>query len=91
MPNALERLERWKYGHKSRSVSIDIDNGYGATCWTVTLYEGKKETTVCSFLSDGGFPASPNAYGARSRDDEDDPTLEQTILEALRRAGEEKA
>jgi hypothetical protein len=33
----LLRLEEWRNGHKSRSAQIAIDDGYGATCWTVDL------------------------------------------------------
>lgn len=33
----IERLEKWNGGHKARSVSIEVDDGYGATCWRVTL------------------------------------------------------
>ncbi len=33
----IERLEKWKSEHKSRSVSIEIDNGFGACCWIVQL------------------------------------------------------
>jgi hypothetical protein len=41
--NTLERLEKWKSGHKARSVQIFIDDGYGATCWVVELWgKGKK-------------------------------------------------
>lgn len=39
--NAIERLEKWNNRHKNRSVSISIDDGYGATCWTVTLQGGR--------------------------------------------------
>ena len=34
----LQRLEKWKHGHKARSVKISIDDGYGATCWVVELW-----------------------------------------------------
>ena len=41
--NTLTRLEKWKSGHKARSVSIHHDDGYGACCWTVELWgKGKK-------------------------------------------------
>lgn len=44
--DALERLENWRHGHKARSVKIGIDDGYGATCWTVELWgKGKKIDT----------------------------------------------
>ena len=83
--NALERLEKWKNGHKCRSVTIDIDDGYGASCWAVTLREGKRKTTVCDFYADEGENL-PHAYGKYVEGEtEDRPTLEQTVLEALRR------
>ena len=37
MVNVLERLEKWMFGHKARQGQIDIDDGYGATCWHVCL------------------------------------------------------
>lgn len=41
--NTLTRLEKWKSGHKARSVSISHDDGYGACCWVVELWgKGKK-------------------------------------------------
>lgn len=40
--NTLTRLENWKSGEKCRSVEINIDDGYGATCWEVALQRGKK-------------------------------------------------
>lgn len=40
--NALKELEEWTGGHKSRYVSgLGIDDGYGATCWSLTLGSGK--------------------------------------------------
>lgn len=45
-PDALARLEAWRYGHKNRSVSIMIDDGYGATCWEVELTAGKESVLV---------------------------------------------
>jgi len=87
--NTLKRLERWKFGDKCRSVTIDIDDGYGACCWAVTLREGKKETTVCSFRADGDKGNFPHAYGKYNLEleVEEAPTLEETINEALRRVG----
>ena len=37
MPTPIEVLEKWKAGHKRRSVEIQIDDSYGATCWRVVL------------------------------------------------------
>ena len=37
MIDSCDRLEDWNNGHKARSVSISIDNGYGASCWDVAL------------------------------------------------------
>ena len=38
--DAIRELEDWKGKHKNRSVEIDIDDGYGATCWRVELRGG---------------------------------------------------
>jgi hypothetical protein len=41
--DAIERLQSFLAGHKARSCTISIDNGYGATCWSMELYlEGRK-------------------------------------------------
>jgi hypothetical protein len=37
----LTRLDNWKNKHKSHSVDISIDDGYGATCWQVKLHTDK--------------------------------------------------
>lgn len=39
--DVLKRLEAWKNAEKCRSVSIAIDDGYGATCWRVNLHRGE--------------------------------------------------
>lgn len=43
----IMELEDWNNAEKDRCVSIEIDNGYGATCWTVHLY-GKGKHLCCS-------------------------------------------
>lgn len=35
--NQLTRLENFIFGHKSRYCQIGIDDGYGATCWSVDI------------------------------------------------------
>ena len=40
--DTLKRLEEWIWKHKSHSARIDIDNGYGATCWEVELHSHVK-------------------------------------------------
>lgn len=91
MDNPLEALEKWRNGHKSRSVSISIDSGYGATCWEVDLRGNGKHAVglECSFVgkqSDAppyiAFPADQDA------DDWDWPGLGPTIMAALRKAEE---
>ena len=37
----IEQLEKWRNASKSRAVTIEIDDGYGATCWRVELHQGK--------------------------------------------------
>lgn len=74
----LDRLEKWESGHKARSVSISIDNGYGASCWEVHLHheliDGRKETLVAE-INMMGEP--PNDW----------PGLKAVLTEALRRVG----
>lgn len=48
---ALERLEKWKSGHKARAVEIGHDNGYGASCWTVELWGKDNKEVKCSEVS----------------------------------------
>jgi len=36
--NILNRLDRWHYQEKGHAVRLDIDTGYGATCWVCELY-----------------------------------------------------
>lgn len=45
--DALEALEAWKHKEKCRWVKIEIDDGYGATCWRVELHRGK-HVVYCS-------------------------------------------
>ena len=87
-PNCIKRLEDWKQGHKNRSVEIGIDDGYGATCWTVTLNAGKKKV-VASEVSfwECDAPLPEHIVFVRSEDDESDwPGLEATINAAIDRA-----
>ena len=39
--NTIERLESWNEKSKSHRVRISIDNGYGANCWEIDLWNGK--------------------------------------------------
>jgi hypothetical protein len=84
----LERLEQWKGGHKARSVVIDIDDGYGATCWTVRLKgQGKKEVIAAetNFLEYDSLPPHV-VYVIDGNSDDDWPGLEAVINAALDRA-----
>ena len=73
--DSLESLEKWRSGHKRRSVAIDIDNGYGASAWAVTLRSvGRGE--VCVTEAD------------LMRDGEGWPGLAKTILAAIAEADE---
>lgn len=42
MRDLISELEDFNNGHKARSVDISIDNGYGATCWVVKLFNEKQ-------------------------------------------------
>ena len=45
--DAVSALENWRSTSKSHAVSISVDNGFGASCWEVTLWNGKQKL-VCS-------------------------------------------
>ena len=34
----LDRLKWWEWQEKGHAVSLEIDTGYGATCWVCELY-----------------------------------------------------
>jgi hypothetical protein len=59
--DAIKRLEKWKNSSKCHSCEIKIDNGYGATCWSVHLYGGAGSSGAvvdayeCPFVS-GEYP-----------------------------------
>jgi hypothetical protein len=72
----LEALEAWQCGHKRRSVEIQIDDGYGANCWMVTLIArgiGKVEVSEITIMGEDG---------------EEWPGLGLTILAAISKAEE---
>lgn len=52
--DALALLEEWKHAAKCRSVMIEIDDGYGATCWRVELSHGRRRV-VCSETTFFGY------------------------------------
>lgn len=45
--DAIEELEKWNSKHKARCCSIEIDDGYGATCWVVKLFGEKGKVHAC--------------------------------------------
>jgi hypothetical protein len=95
--NALEELEMWKSEHKSHAVEISIDDGYGATCWTVKLSGRDKKVVTASEAS--FFPIPPDKVPPEvvfvvppnvdeTDEDWDWPGLGPTILAAVKRARE---
>ncbi len=93
--DALEALEKWKHGHKARSVEISIDDGYGATCWHVQLTgrgpEGKGRQQVDAyevsfFLHEPGSYPSGVVFVVPPGVDGDWPGLARTIHAAIERA-----
>ncbi len=85
-PSAIKRLEVWKSKHKSRSVTIDIDDGYGATCWTVDLRYGRKTheffvASEAAFFN--GEPKDNVTFVLSPGSDDDWPGLEATIHAAI--------
>jgi hypothetical protein len=82
--NPLAELEAWEYAHKARAALIEIDNGYGATCWSVTLHgEGKRRVIAaeCAFVE--GTPKTDVVFV--STDESEDPFvgLGPVILAAI--------
>jgi hypothetical protein len=95
LSSTLTRLQKWKSGHKARSVKISIDDGYGATCWVVELwgkgkkFEDKKEGYVfaaeVNFFEYDKLPEYV-VYIVDGNSDEDWPGLEAVINAALDKA-----
>jgi hypothetical protein len=83
----IDRLNNWVTAHKSHSAKIEIDNGYGATCWRVELHVGKHviHAAEVSFFEDGHYTPENIVYIA-SDIDEGWPGLAATIKAALDRA-----
>lgn len=90
--NALKRLEQWSCGHKARSVCVERDNGYGASCWLVKLFHENGHTIAeeVFFFTYPEEKGGETAYkesamqngvvSAKTADDEEDwPGLEKTI------------
>lgn len=97
--DAIAELEKWNSGHKARYVQIDIDDGYGATCWRVRLNgenNGEVHASEVQFFN-GDPPANVvlarreladgtviRPDGSLFTDDGDDwPGLAATILAAI--------
>lgn len=74
MTDAIERLEKWKT--KYRAVSIECDDGFGASCWIVELYHSKGRT-VAMACGDSYREASPGRIYTGNED------LESTIHAAI--------
>ena len=88
--DALKRLEQWQKEHKARSVNITHEDGYGASAWSVELFNGRQSVACCDFLD---MPDENNGNGYRIYTEQelvDDITirvsLEEVINEAINRA-----
>ncbi len=81
----LAELEAWVAAHKANHCMIDIDDGYGATCWRVKLMQRGKEFAEAhetNFWS----PKHPELIVVEDGDGDADfewPGLGPTILAAL--------
>jgi hypothetical protein len=90
MDDTITRLEDWCHGHKARWVEISIDDGYGATCWCVTLglSQNKKieayETSF--FVLDNAIIPPEVVFVHDGESDGDFPGLTKTINAAIDRA-----
>lgn len=53
---AMREIEEWWSGEKGRWVQIDVDTGYGATCWCCKLGNVNEKIIVsgqeCAFFAD---------------------------------------
>ncbi len=86
--DTIRRLEEWQSKSKSHSVRIEIDDGYGATCWTVTLRRGVSQIQAqestgesCRVMLGGNVTLLVGGEG-------DWPGLEATINAAIDAAEE---
>ncbi len=84
-PNPLKLLQDWKHKHKARWCRIEIDDGYGATCWRLEL-RGEAGRLVyaaeCSF-----WTGDPPDYVVFVHDDKDEESEHFQGLEAVILAG----
>lgn len=81
----LERLESWVNSEKPNRCSIAIDDGYGATCWRVRLFECQRllvEAWECCFIG-SNEPAQDHLVFVMDEDYDDWAGLEATINAAL--------
>lgn len=70
--SVTERLENWLFSDKSRSVSIDHGNGYGACCWEVILHQGNKRlvaSEVSFFEGDSVFAEGDSIFVCSEKED----------------------
>ena len=102
--DAITRLEEWKYANKGRWVEISIDDGYGATCWSVLLgnrnvsrkegwaFQNNKDATGCvvsaAECSFFDYDSIPPNIVFVNTEEETFPGLAKVILAALDRAKE---
>jgi len=91
--NLIEELEKWHLGHKSRAVSIDKDDSYGANCWSITLHgHGKKllvvETSFIKNTPSGEIQPGIYQHEVVGEDFDDWPGLSKTLELALQKAQE---
>lgn len=87
--DGIAALEAWKHGHKSRSILISHDDGYGAHCgWECTLRSGTDSVTA---IENGCRTDDPTLVVLVDPDDEvgdEWPGLTAVILAAIERANE---
>ena len=79
---ATDQLQAWLYAHKSRSVSISHDDGYGGSNgWDVELRGNGKKVQAVGW---GTQTETEDHVVAREAGGEDDPQdLDAVILAAL--------
>jgi hypothetical protein len=81
--STIERLEKWNNGHKARWVNIERDDGYGSSCWTVTLGHERGITTAIEWIEQDGTEGEPAVGHVRVYGKDDWAGLDATINGAI--------
>ena len=89
-PPACSALEAWRAESKDHAIEISVGNGYGASCWEVTLFKGKTKLVCCevAFFEGPTERQMGDDLYVVVPEQEDWPGLDATIHHALAKARE---